>query len=922
MNAHEIQQNNFYNVILRILFFFATVYLCVLPFDPNPVIRVCLYAFIMGEAVMAVFLLKNNCVPFGQKAAAFFYAVYILLIYFVNEVILNFSINTNSLFNTLIFALLPMMLLVAKNCRLSLKTKKTVFIFNDVVLLVYLFYSTRSFAYTLNGVAYPYLTAGLSNPNQLGMIMFMCLAVFLLRLTYSKKYRLIYLLFIAIDLYLLYCSRTRTGLFLAIFLILLYFILKRHKLWNGLIYISVLVPALYLIIYMGLYDHIKNITILGKPIISGREDVYARFLGYITGATKFLFGNFHATLLENAHNIFLTSYSSFGIFAAIFFIVFLCKYAKDKNTHFSSFTTRFSVAVFCCMFIYCSQESYFLLGTVAPTCYLMLLGSANAAPIKKAAKSPAQLASVSFLSPDNGFSGTPNGFGGKVGNAVGSAGLVMNSVANSIADSVGSAINSVAGSVGSAINSVGGSSSGAIAVGNLGSAFSAPVNKQPDAPEVKQVQKGLIKGNVVKNASWIIICKVIQSLLGLAVTMLSARYLGPSGYGLINYAISIASFVLPVTYLGFNSTLVQEIVNNPDGEGKTLGSALLSSFVMSFISIGGILAFVAVANRGETDTLIVCALYGISLVFQTLELIQYWFQAKLLSKYTSLVMLVAYVVVSAFKISLLATGRNIYWFAVSYALDYAIISISLIVIYNKKATQKISFSFKRVKEMFSKSRYYIVSNMMIVIFAQTDKIMIKIMIDDAATGYYSAGVALAAMTGFVFSAIIDSFRPVIFEQKKLNEETYRKRMIQLYSVIIYVSLIQCVGITALAKLIVRIIYGAEYGPTVPVLRLIVWYTTFSYLGSVRNIWMLAENKQKYLWIINTSGALLNVILNYFLITTMGIMGAALASLITQIFTNVIIGFIIRPIAYNNVLMMKSLNPKTMGIKEILAKRKK
>ena len=38
---------------------------------------------------------------------------------------------------------------------------------------------------------------------------------------------------------------------------------------------------------------------------------------------------------------------------------------------------------------------------------------------------------------------------------------------------------------------------------------------------------------IVKNASWIIACKIVQALLSIVVTMLSARFLGPSGYGLI-----------------------------------------------------------------------------------------------------------------------------------------------------------------------------------------------------------------------------------------------------------------------------------------------------------------------------------------------------------------------------------------------------
>ena len=168
------------------------------------------------------------------------------------------------------------------------------------------------------------------------------------------------------------------------------------------------------------------------------------------------------------------------------------------------------------------------------------------------------------------------------------------------------------------------------------------------------------------------------------------------------------------------------------------------------------------------------------------------------------------------------------------------------------------------------------------------------------------------MTGFVFSAIIDSFRPLIFENKQNNNEKYEENLSKLYSIIIYLSLIQSVFITIFARLIIGILCGSDYEPSVEILRLVVWYTTFSYLGSVRNIWMLAENKQKYLWFINLCGALSNIILNYILIPFMGCMGAALASLITQFFTNVIIGFIMKPIRYNNKIMLRSLDPRLLA----------
>ena len=195
------------------------------------------------------------------------------------------------------------------------------------------------------------------------------------------------------------------------------------------------------------------------------------------------------------------------------------------------------------------------------------------------------------------------------------------------------------------------------------------------------------------------------------------------------------------------------------------------------------------------------------------------------------------------------------------------------------------------------------------IFAQTERIMLKFMINNSATGYYSAAVTCAGITSFVFSAIIDSARPSIFESQKHSEKDFNKNMKRLYSVIIYISLLQSIAMTIFAPLIIHIMYGSDYSQSINALRIIVWYTTFSYIGSVRNIWMLAKNQQKYLWIINLSGAVANIVLNALLIPKLGINGASIASLITQFFTNVIVGYIIPNIRENNKLMAKSLNPK-------------
>lgn len=414
-----------------------------------------------------------------------------------------------------------------------------------------------------------------------------------------------------------------------------------------------------------------------------------------------------------------------------------------------------------------------------------------------------------------------------------------------------------------------------------------------------------------KNAAWIIGCRIIQAVLSFVISMLTARFLGPSNFGLINYAASITAFLTPVMMLGLDTIVIQEIITNPENEGKAIGTTLIMCFLSGLLCIIGIVCFVFVSSGSDIETLIVCGLYSLLLLAQAIEMIQYWYLAKLLSKYTSIVSLMSYVIVSIYKIFLLATRTSVYWFAISNAIDYLLIGIVLLILYKKVGTKRLEFSFALAKKMVSKSKYYIISGLMVTIFLQTDRIMLKLLIGNSEVGFYSAASACACITSFVFSAIISSMRPVILEKKAIQSNDYQRRITQLYSAIIYASIIQSVLMTMAGQIIVQVIYGPTYAPAVNILRVLVWYTTFSYYGAAKDIWILAEEKQKYLVLVNGVGALMNVILNYMLIPSFGACGAAVASLVTQFFANVVLGFIIPPLRPNNMLLIQALNPKNV-----------
>jgi len=425
------------------------------------------------------------------------------------------------------------------------------------------------------------------------------------------------------------------------------------------------------------------------------------------------------------------------------------------------------------------------------------------------------------------------------------------------------------------------------------------------------IVKKIFSNKIVNNAGWIIGCKLCKAVLTLVTTMLISRHLGVANYGLLNYAAGLVSFVVPIMKLGIDNVLVHSYVSEPEAEGEILGTTMVLNLFSAFLCIVGVTAFAFFVNGSEQDTILVCFLYSLMLLFQAMEMIYYWFHAKMLAKYSAIAMLVAYIVVAALQGILVLANANVYLFALSHSVDFLVITVILFIAYPQKGGQKLSFSLERGRTLLSVSKYYIVSGLMVTIFSQTDRIMLKLMMGNEATGIYAAATTCASMTSFVFIAIVDSMRPGIFEGMKKSKELFEQRLKLLYSVIIYFSLLQCLCTTLLAPIIIRILYGQGYMSAVSVLQISVWFTTFSYLGVVRNIWILAKNQQKYLPLINLLGASANVILNFVFIPVWGASGAAFASLITQFFTNVLVGYIIPSIRPNNRLMVQSLYPKEL-----------
>ena len=419
----------------------------------------------------------------------------------------------------------------------------------------------------------------------------------------------------------------------------------------------------------------------------------------------------------------------------------------------------------------------------------------------------------------------------------------------------------------------------------------------------------LLTNKTVQNAGWLLSGRIIHIILSFVIGLLTARFLGPSNYGLINYVAAYTTFFTAFCTLGINSVIVKHFIDHPTEEGETIGTAMTLRLISSVLSLGAILCVVRVVDGYEPVTLTVAALYCLGLVFGVADTINYWFQSRLQSKYYAIATTVAYVITSLYRIALLVTGKSVEWFAAANALDFGLVAVFLLLFYKKKQGPRFSFSFRKAKVLLGESYSYILSGLMVAIYGATDKIMIKQMLDESSVGYYALALSISTIWTFVLAAIIDSLKPTIMRYHNENKAAYTRMNINLYSLVFYFSLATSLCIALIAPFFIRIVYGDAYLPALSPLRVVIWYVAFSYLGVARDIWIVCERKQKYLKYLYIGAALCNIVLNVILIPSLGTVGAAVASVFTQISTIFIFPLFIKDLRPNVRLMLDAIKLK-------------
>lgn len=410
------------------------------------------------------------------------------------------------------------------------------------------------------------------------------------------------------------------------------------------------------------------------------------------------------------------------------------------------------------------------------------------------------------------------------------------------------------------------------------------------------------------NTGWLFADKILRAVGELTVGIWLARYLGPEQFGTLSFAIAFVALFTPLYTLGLEKIVVRDIVQHPEQAQKTLGSALGLRLVAGVLGAVAATGLIILLRPGQPVLQGLVGLMAFGLVFQASDVVTFWFQSQIQAKYDVQARSSAYGVASLARIGCILTQTSLAAIGLTYVLEPLLRAVGLGVIYRRaeRVKGKWQFSFKRAKTLLQNSWPLILSGVAIMVYMRIDQVMLGQMANDEAVGIYSAAVKLSEAWYFIPVAIASSTFPSVLVAKQQSKAQYYRKLGNLFKFVVAVAYIIAITLSLSAYQLTTTLFGASYAGAATVLSIHVWSGIFTSLGVIRELWMTAENLLIFSFLTTTSGALINVAINYALIPKYAAIGAAVATLLAYVLANVMSCLIhpkTRPIAK---LMLNSL----------------
>lgn len=394
---------------------------------------------------------------------------------------------------------------------------------------------------------------------------------------------------------------------------------------------------------------------------------------------------------------------------------------------------------------------------------------------------------------------------------------------------------------------------------------------------------------VIGNTGWLMADKVIRLGVGLVVSIAVLRFLGPDRFGMFSYAFAFSALFSIFATLGLDGIIVQELVRTPEMGDEILGTAFVLKLGGGAFAFAAAVVAILLLRPADATAHLLVMIAAAGTVFQSFDVIDYWFQARVESVFTVYARMFAFLLVSAFRVVLIVKHAPLSAFAWAASLELILGAVGLVMVYRYSGRHVLAWrtNTARIRKLLSDGWPLALGGVAVMIYMKIDQVMLGQMLDSSAVGIYSAATRISEVWYFIPMAIVVSVSPSLIEAKKVNDALYYQRLSNLFRLMSALALAIAIPMTFLSGTVASLLYGNRYDGVGPVLAVHIWAALFVFLGVAQSTWNIVEGLTRLALIRTSLGAVANILLNLLWIPRYGAMGAAIATTVSYALSAVV-----------------------------------
>ncbi len=430
-----------------------------------------------------------------------------------------------------------------------------------------------------------------------------------------------------------------------------------------------------------------------------------------------------------------------------------------------------------------------------------------------------------------------------------------------------------------------------------------------------------IARKILGNTFFQIIGKVITAGLSIIIVKIITNYLGVAGYGQYTTVYEFLAFFGIAADLGIYTIAVREMSKNKDKIPYIIGNVLS---VRTILALGLMLAAVAfsflIPKYENTLIPLGIAIASMSTFFALL--------AGSVSSVLQVHLKMQYSVIALVISKLLSTGYMllvVFYFYKNYSSDgffhllWAgvlgnIVLLILTYLFTKRFTQiKYRFDYQYWKEITFKAFPYGVALVLNTLYFRMDTILLSLMKNLDEVGMYGVAMRMLDVLVIIPVYFMNSVLPVMTRYLEEKSEKITKLIQYSFDFLVVLGVPIVAGILVLSKKIIQLVSNEEfisgnvfeYGADLA-LVILIFALFFSFINSLFGFTLVAMGKQvKLLW-INLFCVIFNLVSNLIVIPFYGFRGAAITSVLSEMFILIATFWIVKKILKINLEFTNTL----------------